>query len=106
MTASSEKKPYATSGRYLPTWRELNQDSSPEAEAVLFALWRNAPAWKKLQMMDSLNQTARQLTLHGLQERYPNASEAELRWRLNATFLGEELTQTVYGSMPTAGNGR
>jgi hypothetical protein len=34
--------------RRLPTWREMNMDTSPEAEAVLFKLWREAPAWRKL----------------------------------------------------------
>ena len=27
--------------RHLPTWREMNMDTSPEAEAVLFKLWRD-----------------------------------------------------------------
>jgi hypothetical protein len=73
----------------LPTWREMNWDTSPEAEAVLFRLWRETPAWRKLEMMDSLNQGARQLALIGLRKRFPDASPAELQRRLATILLGE-----------------
>jgi hypothetical protein len=91
----------STGKRRLPSWREMNWDTSPEAEAVLFKLWREAPAWRKLEMMEGLNRTARQLTLVGLRQRFPDASPEELRRRLAAITLGEELAARVYGPFPS-----
>lgn len=81
----------------LPTWREMNLDTTPEAEAFLFAYWREAPAWEKWQRMAQLNQSARLLALAGLRSRYPDASEAEIRRRLADLLLGRELAARVYG---------
>jgi hypothetical protein len=86
-----------TDERRLPSWREMNQDTSPEAEAVLFKLWREAPAWRKWEMMESLNRDARQLALMGLRQRFPSAAPDELRRRLATIVLGEELATRVYG---------
>ena len=85
----------------LPTWREMNWDTSPEAEAVLFKLWRETPAWRKLEMMESLNKGARQLALLGLRQRFPDASPEELQRRLASILLGEALASRVYGPLPT-----
>ncbi len=84
----------------LPTWRQMNWDTTPDAEAVLFKLWRETPAWRKLEIMEGLNRTARQLTLTGLRQRFPDASPQELRRRLAAILLGEELACRVYGPLP------
>lgn len=86
--------------RRLPSWREMNWDTTPEAEAILFKLWREAPAWRKLEMMEGLNRAARQLALIGLRQRFPNASTEELRRRLATITLGEELASRVYGPAP------
>ncbi len=85
--------------RELPTWREMNMDTTPETEAVLFKMWRETPAWRKLRMMEELNRSALQLSLIGLKQRYPNASAAELRRRLADMVLGAELAVRVYGPM-------
>lgn len=66
----------STSAHRLPTWREMNMDTSPEAEAVLFKLQRETPAWRKYELMEDLNRTARQLALIGLRRRFPNALPA------------------------------
>jgi hypothetical protein len=86
--------------RRLPSWREMNWDTTPEAEAVLFKLWRETPAWRKLEMMEGLNRTARHLALMGLRRRFPDISAEELRWRLAAIALGEDLATRVYGPGP------
>ena len=75
----------------------MNWDTSPEAETVLFKLWREAPAWRKLEMMEGLNRAARQVALIGLRQRFPGASNEELRRRLASIMLGEELAARVYG---------
>jgi len=84
---------------HLPTWREMNLDTSPETEAVLFKLWRETPAWRKLELLEDLNHTARQLALAGLRRRFPGASSEKLRRRLADLLLGEELAAEVFGAI-------
>ncbi len=96
---SERKNNMAVPNKHLPTWREMNMDTSPEAEAVLFALWRETPGWRKLEMMAQLNKMARQLALAGLKRRHPDASPEELRRRLADLLLGPELAEKVYGPL-------
>ncbi|GJM39916.1 MAG: hypothetical protein DHS20C20_01980 [Ardenticatenaceae bacterium] len=84
----------------LPTWREMNADTSPEADAILFKLWRETQGWRKLEMMENLNRTAREVAMAGLKQRYPTASKQELKRRLATLLLGEELAMQVYGPLP------
>jgi hypothetical protein len=78
----------------------LFSDTTPEAEAVLIDLLRQAPPWRKLEMMRQLNQTVRTVALSGLRHRHPNAGEAELRRRLAGMLLGPALALQVYGPVP------
>jgi hypothetical protein len=75
-------------------------DTPPETECVLFAMLREMPAWRKLEMVAQLNQTGRELALAGLQTRYPNVPQDELRRRLADIVLGGELAARVYGPLP------
>lgn len=83
----------------LPTWRQMNRDTTPEAEAVLVRLWRETPGWRKWEMMEELNRAARELALAGLRRRYPEATPPELRRRLADLLLGPELAAQVFGSV-------
>lgn len=78
----------------------MNRDTSPEAEAILLAYWREAPVWEKWQRMAELNRSLRLLALAGLRRQYPEASEAELRRRLADLILGPELAAAAYGPLP------
>jgi hypothetical protein len=75
-------------------------DTHPEAEQVLIELLRQAPVWRKLELMGQLNAMARSLALNNLRRQYPQATESELRRRLAGRVLGEELATAVYGSLP------
>ena len=77
----------------------LHTDTRPEAERVQIELLRRAPAWRKLQMVDQLNQSARTLALGGLRRRSPRATPVELRRRLADLVLGAELAARVYGAL-------
>ena len=77
----------------------LFSDTRPEAEAVLIGMLRQAPPWRKLRMVDQLNQTVRTLALSGLRQRYPEATPQELRRRLADLLLGPDLAAQVYGSL-------
>ena len=84
----------------LPTWREMNRDTTPEAEAVLIRLWRETPAWRKWELMEDLNRAARELALAGLRRLYPDDSPEALRRRLADLLLGPELAAKAYGPGP------
>ena len=78
----------------------LFSDTAPEAEAVLIRLLREAPAWRKLERVDQLNQSVKLLALAGLRQRYPNDRDDQLRRRLADLLLGDELALKVYGPIP------
>lgn len=92
MAARPHELPYPT----------LSPDTDPEAERVQIEIFRNMPAWRKMQLVEDANQTARQLALAGLRQRHPEAGPEELRRRLMGLFLGEELATEVYGPLPEA----
>jgi hypothetical protein len=75
----------------------LSSDTHPKMEALQIQLWRQASPTRKMQMLAQLNASVRIVALAGLRSRYPNANESELRRRLAALLLGEELARKVYG---------
>lgn len=66
-------------------------------EALQIKLLRDAPGWRKIEMLVSLNASAHELSLAGLRRRYPCACEGELRRSLADILLGEDLARKVYG---------
>ncbi|MCC6443200.1 MAG: hypothetical protein IT210_07060 [Armatimonadetes bacterium] len=76
---------------------DLHSDTRPEAERALLNLLRQAPAWRRLAKVGSLNRTVRGLALSGLRERYPAASPSGLRSRLAALLLGEAAASLLNG---------
>ena len=81
----------------------LFPDTSPEAEEVLLSLMRAAPAWRKLQMVDELNQTVRTLASVGLKDRYPRARPTEIDRRLADLILGPDLAARALGPIQQQG---
>jgi hypothetical protein len=77
-------------------------DTHPDMEALQIRLLREAPPWRKLEMLAQLNASAHLLALSGLRLRFPAAGEAELRRRLAGLLLGEELARKVYGELKDA----
>jgi hypothetical protein len=71
-------------------------------EALQIKLLREAPPFRKMELLASLNQCARQLALAGLRQRYPDASEAALQRRLADLLLGPELARSVLGEQTDA----
>jgi hypothetical protein len=81
---------------------QVFSDTPPETERVLFAMLREMPPWRKLEMVAQLNQAGGELALAGLRSRYPNATRDELRRHLADMLLGDELAARVYGRVPEA----
>jgi hypothetical protein len=75
----------------------IYSDTHPAMEALLIKLLREAPGWRKMEMLVSLNASAREVAMAGLRKRFPQASEAELQRRLADLLLGEELARKVLG---------
>jgi hypothetical protein len=75
----------------------LFPDTRPEAEAVLIDLLREAPPWRKLEMVCQLNEAVKTMMLSGLKERYPQDPPALLHRRMADLLLGSELASQVYG---------
>jgi hypothetical protein len=83
--------------RRLPTWREMHMDTSPAVEEMQFAFHREAPVWRKLQLVCALNSTAKTLALRGLHRRHPGATTGELRRYLADMMLGAQLVEGRIG---------
>lgn len=78
----------------------LSPDTDPTVERVWLELLRQAPAWRKLHMLDEMNQAVRELALAGLRQRHPHDSSARLLRRLADILSGEELAMRAYGPLP------
>jgi len=63
-------------------------------------LERETPAWRKLELMCSLNEMVLEFSLVGLRQRNPEADEEELKRLLAEILLGPELAARVYGTAP------
>jgi hypothetical protein len=77
--------------------RPLSADTSPDAEAVRFALYARMSPADKLARMAELTRSANALALAGLRRDYPDASDEELWLRLAVRRLGPELVARAYG---------
>jgi hypothetical protein len=76
----------------------LSRDTSVEAERVLVRLWREMPAWRKMELVGEMNATVKTLARAGLVTRFPQASPREIDRRLADMLLGAELAARVYGA--------
>jgi hypothetical protein len=79
-------------------------DTTPEADAVLLQLLRQAPVWRKWELMSQLNDMTRSLALGDLRDRYPQSDEVDLNRLLADRLLGAALAETVYGPSPNLDN--
>jgi hypothetical protein len=77
-------------------------DTHPDIERLQLDLLRQAPAWRKAQMLGEMYASMKQLALSGLRSRHPEASQMELQRRLADLLLGADLAERVYG--PPAGD--
>ena len=80
-----------------PHARRPLTDTSPDAAEVQLRILREMPAWRKVQLVEDANRTARRLALAGISLRHPDASETERVRLLMDLVLGESLAAEVYG---------
>ncbi len=72
-------------------------DTHPKVEALQIEILRRMPAWKKLAVLDSLNETVKTLAISGIRERHPDATPQQIHQMLAELRLGVDLAQKVYG---------
>lgn len=75
-------------------------DTSTHAEEALVELLRTTPVWRRLKMVEDLNESLRVLATADLRRCYPEADEKELRRRLAARLLEREEVIAAYGWDP------
>ena len=80
--------------------RTRSPDTSPEAERVLLDLLRQAPAWRKLRLVEDTNRSVKDLLMAGLRHRFPQDPPVVLRRRLADLWLGPELSVAAYAPPP------
>lgn len=78
--------------------KTLAQDTSPSAERVLIHLWREMPAWRKMQLVGEMTAAVKTLARRGLVQRYPTGSPREIDRRFADLVLGKELALRAYGT--------
>ena len=80
--------------------KALSPDTTPEAQRKHYELMRRVPAWKRLALAFELTQATRQLILASLGQRFPEASEQEIRRRFIARVLPRDDVIRAFGFDP------
>ena len=78
----------------------LSRDTSRRAEDVQVELWRGMPPLAKIEAVSALTRSVLQLSLVGIRQRFPEATDSECRIRLARLTLGPELAERVYPESP------
>jgi hypothetical protein len=75
-------------------------DTDPATERLLTELAQNTPIWKKFKQVGALNRMTRAFAMAGIRQRYPEATEEEVRRRLAAVLFDRETVIKVFGWDP------
>jgi hypothetical protein len=81
---------------YINPMSTLSPDTHPKMEALQIELIRRMPAWKKLSIVDGLNETVKTLAISGIKQRHPTATPEQIQRMLAEIMLGAELARKVY----------
>lgn len=77
----------------------LYADTSADVERIVLAIYQRMPAWRKVELVEDANRTARQLAMVGLQSRHRGEPLTRLRRRLLGLVLGEGTARKLYGPL-------
>ena len=75
----------------------LYSDTHPKMEQMQIEFIRRMPSWKKLSIVNGLNETVKTLAIAGIKQRKPDATPEQIQRLLAELMLGKELAQKVYG---------
>jgi hypothetical protein len=96
--------PITQTDSFAITMSTIYRDTTPEAEAILLDLLRQASPARKLQMVNRLNASVYTLMRAGLRQRYPQDDDAAIRGRLAVLLVGDELASSVEDHTERRGN--
>jgi hypothetical protein len=74
----------------------LFSDTDPKVEHLQLELIRRMPVWKKIAVVDDLNETVKAFALGGIRQRHPGATPRQVRRLLADLILGKKLASKVY----------
>jgi hypothetical protein len=80
----------------------LSADTTPEAEAVQFALFRQMSPWQKLLCARAATRSVMRLHRAGIAQRSPGIGPEALQRQVAESQLGTALAARVYGALPSA----
>ena len=82
----------------------LSRDTTRQAEDMQVELWRRMSPLSKVQAVSVLTRSVLQLSLAGIRQRFPGATDSECKIRLARLTLGPELAERVHpGSSKLSG---
>jgi len=74
----------------------LSSDTHPKMEALQIQFIRRMTSWKKISIVDGLNETVKLMAVTGIKQRNPNATPEQIHRMLAELMLGQELARKVY----------
>lgn len=80
--------------------KPLSADTTPEAQQMHYQMMRRLPAPKRLALAFELTEAVRKLILADLQQRFPQASDEEIRRRFITRVLPRADVIRVYDFDP------
>ena len=78
-------------------YRTQSEDTSFEAEQLLFERWRSMDLTEKAALMGEASQALHDLCVAGLRHRLPDASQRELELRAMASKYGKDIVRSLLG---------
>jgi hypothetical protein len=84
----------------VSTYRTQSSDTAAAAERLQLRVWHEKSFAERLRLIGELCDSTRYLARCGLRDRYPAASEAEIRMRLAAMWLDRQTMVRCYGWDP------
>ena len=73
-----------------------SRDTSPAADRLQIELWSRMSPLDKARAVTGISRSVQELSLAGIRQRHPGASDRECMLRLAALKLGPALTRRVY----------
>lgn len=77
--------------------RRSYEELKAEMEATSIEELRAMPSWKRIQRVSELTTACRDALREKLRDRYPTASEEEIRQRFGVVWLGAEPAKKAFG---------
>jgi hypothetical protein len=74
----------------------LSSDTHPKMEALQIEFIRRMTSWKKISIVDGLNETVKLMAVTGIKQRNPSATPEQIQRMLAELMLGQELARKVY----------